>query len=59
MPGFTRSRAREGGRMGVNVNAVAWGFLDADVTQGLEATRRAQIARCSASRKLPTVEDVV
>jgi 3-oxoacyl-[acyl-carrier protein] reductase len=44
--------------MGVNVNAVASGFLDAEVTQGVAATQRAQIARRSASRKLPTVEDV-
>jgi 3-oxoacyl-[acyl-carrier protein] reductase len=45
--------------MGVNVNAVAPGFLDTDMTQGLaDATKRAQIARRSALRKLPAVEDV-
>jgi 3-oxoacyl-[acyl-carrier protein] reductase len=58
MLGFTRSLAREVGRMGVNVNAVAPGFLDTDMTQGLEETQRAQIARRSALRKLPAVEDV-
>jgi 3-oxoacyl-[acyl-carrier protein] reductase len=58
MIGFTRSLAREVGRMGVNVNAVAPGFLDTDMTQGLPDTQRAQIARRSALRKLPAVADV-
>jgi len=39
MIGFTRSLAREVGRMGVNVNAVAPGFLDTDMTQGLPDAR--------------------
>jgi len=56
MLGFTRSLAREVGRMGVN--AVAPGFLDTDMTQGLADTQRAQIARRSALRKLPAVGDV-
>ena len=34
MLGFTRSLAREVGRMGINVNAVAPGFMDTDMTQG-------------------------
>jgi 3-oxoacyl-[acyl-carrier protein] reductase len=58
MLGFTRSLAREVGRMGVNVNAVAPGFLDTDMTQGLADTQRAQIARRSALRKLPALGDV-
>ena len=58
MLGFTRSLAREVGRMGVNVNAVAPGFLDTDMTQGLADTQRAQIARRSALRKLPAVGDI-
>jgi 3-oxoacyl-[acyl-carrier protein] reductase len=58
MLGFTRSLAREVGRMGVNVNAVAPGFLDTDMTQGLTDTQRTQIARRSALRKLPAVDDV-
>jgi 3-oxoacyl-[acyl-carrier protein] reductase len=58
MIGFTRSLAREVGRMGVNVNAVAPGFLDTDMTQGLPDAQRAQIARRSALRKLPAVADV-
>ncbi len=58
MIGFTRSLAREVGRMGVNVNAVAPGFMDTDMTEGLEDGRRAQIARRSALRRLPDVGDV-
>jgi 3-oxoacyl-[acyl-carrier protein] reductase len=58
MLGFTRSLAREVGRMGVNVNAVAPGFLDTDMTQGLDEAQRAQIARRSALRRLPAVDDV-
>jgi len=56
--GFTRSLAREVGRCGVNVNAVAPGFLDTDMTQGLDGERREQVARRSALRRLPEVDDV-
>jgi 3-oxoacyl-[acyl-carrier protein] reductase len=56
--GFTRSLAREVGRVGVNVNAVAPGFLDTDMTQGLDARQRDQIVRRSALRRLPDAEDV-
>src|ERR1700748_2234791 len=58
MLGFTRSLAREVGRMGVNVNAVAPGFLDTEMTQGLADDQRAKVARRSALQRLPVVEDV-
>jgi len=58
MIGFTRSLAREVGRMGVNVNAVAPGFMDTEMTQGLEDTQRQQIARRSALHRLPDIDDV-
>jgi NAD(P)-dependent dehydrogenase (short-subunit alcohol dehydrogenase family) len=58
MIGLTRSLAREVGRMGVNVNAVAPGFVDTEMTQGLEPTQRQQIARRSALHRLPDVDDV-
>ena len=57
--GFTRSLAREVGRLGVNVNAVAPGFLDTEMTQGLGSEQRQQIARRSALQRLPDIDDVV
>jgi 3-oxoacyl-[acyl-carrier protein] reductase len=59
MIGFTRSLAREVGRRGVNVNAVAPGFMDTEMTQGLDAEQREQIVRRSALQRLPAVDDVV
>ena len=56
--GFTRSLAREVGRFGVNVNAVAPGFMDTDMTDTMDEKQRGQIARRSALRRLPGVEDV-
>ena len=56
--GFTRSLAREVGPLGVNVNAVAPGFVDTDMTQGLAAEQRDRIARRSALRRLAEVDDV-
>jgi len=56
--GFTRSLAREVGRVGVNVNAVAPGFLETEMTQGMDDERRGQVARRSALRRFPEVDDV-
>ena len=56
--GFTRSLAREIGRMGVNVNAVAPGFVDTDMTQGLTDEHRQQIIRRSALKRLVDIDDV-
>lgn len=56
--GFTRSLAREVGRLGVNVNAVAPGYIDTEMTEKLGDEQRGQIARRSALRRLADVEDV-
>jgi 3-oxoacyl-[acyl-carrier protein] reductase len=56
--GFTRSLAREVGRMGVNVNAVAPGFVDTSMTEGMTDEQRQQIERRSALKRLVDVEDV-
>ncbi len=58
MLGFTRSLAREVGRLGINVNAVAPGFLDTDMTHGLAGEERQRIVRRSALKRLADVEDV-
>ena len=58
MIGFTRSLAREVGRMGVTVNSVAPGSMDTEMTQGLDSKQREQIARRSALRRLPDIDDV-
>jgi 3-oxoacyl-[acyl-carrier protein] reductase len=56
--GFTRSLAREVGRMGVNVNSVAPGFMDTEMTRDMEESLRRQITRRSALHRLPAVDDV-
>jgi 3-oxoacyl-[acyl-carrier protein] reductase len=56
--GFTRSLAREVGRMGVNVNSVAPGFVDTEMTEGLKEEQRQQIIRRSALRRFAEIEDV-
>ena len=58
MLGFTRSLAREVGRMGINVNAIAPGFMDTGMTDELGDAQRQQIARRSALKRLPAVDDV-
>lgn len=56
--GFTRSLAREVGPLGINVNAVAPGFVDTDLTHGLSNPQREQLVRRSALRRLAEAEDV-
>ena len=58
MVGFTRSLAREVGRFGINVNAVAPGFIATDMTQIFTDEQREQIARRSALRRFAEVDDV-
>lgn len=56
--GFTRSLAREVGPLGINVNAVAPGFVDTDMTHSLKGKALEQLVRRSALRRLATIDDV-
>ena len=56
--GFSRSLAREVGRMGVNVNSVAPGFVDTEMTHSLKDEQRQQIERRSALKHLVDVDDI-
>jgi 3-oxoacyl-[acyl-carrier protein] reductase len=56
--GFTRSLAREVGKLGITVNAIAPGFIDTELTQTLGGEGREKIAKRSALRRLPEADDV-
>jgi 3-oxoacyl-[acyl-carrier protein] reductase len=56
--GFTRSLAREVGKAGITVNAVAPGFIDTELTQSLSEQQRDRIAGRSALRRLAEPDDV-
>jgi 3-oxoacyl-[acyl-carrier protein] reductase len=58
MIGFTKSLAREMGRQGVTVNAVAPGFIETEMTEGLGDEGKEQVRRRSALRRLAEVDDV-
>jgi 3-oxoacyl-[acyl-carrier protein] reductase len=56
--GFTRSLAREVGKLGITVNAIAPGFIATELTQGLTDEARARVVGRSALRRLPEACDV-
>ena len=56
--GFTRSLAREVGKLGITVNAIAPGFIDTELTQTLGGEGRQKIAGRSALKRLPEADDV-
>jgi 3-oxoacyl-[acyl-carrier protein] reductase len=58
MIGFTKSLSREVGRVGITVNAIAPGFIETEMTSGLDGGQRKRIADRSALRRLAETEDV-
>jgi 3-oxoacyl-[acyl-carrier protein] reductase len=56
--GFTKSLAREVGKLGITVNAIAPGFIDTELTQTLSEDQRKRISGRSALRRLPETDDV-
>jgi 3-oxoacyl-[acyl-carrier protein] reductase len=56
--GFTRSLAREVGKLGITVNAIAPGFISTELTKTLSDDGRQRIAGRSALRRLAEADDV-
>jgi 3-oxoacyl-[acyl-carrier protein] reductase len=58
LQGFSKSLSRELGKLGITVNAVAPGFLDTDMTRGIDNDKFQSILRRSPSGKLASLESV-
>jgi 3-oxoacyl-[acyl-carrier protein] reductase len=56
--GMTKAMAKETGRMGVRVNALALGFIDTDMTSSLPSDRRAAALGLIPLGRFGTVEEV-
>jgi 3-oxoacyl-[acyl-carrier protein] reductase len=58
MIGFTKSLAREVGRLGITVNAVAPGFIETEMTKELKEQDKSRVANRSALQRLAEPQDV-
>lgn len=56
LEGFTRSFSREVGKLGICVNCVAPGYMETDMTSGLEGDKLESVRR-RAPKGLPRVDD--
>ncbi len=56
--GFTRSLAREVGQFGITVNAVAPGFMETEMTKGLDEENKGKVVRRSSLRRLAEPDDI-
>jgi 3-oxoacyl-[acyl-carrier protein] reductase len=57
--GFTRSLAREIGRSGITVNAIAPGYIETEMSASLQSSQRQQIVRRTPLGRLGRAQDVV
>lgn len=56
--GFSRALAKETGRSGIRVNAVAPGFIDTDMVAAMNATARKDALKSIPLRRMGTAEEV-
>jgi len=56
--GFTRSLAREIASRNITVNCIAPGFIDTDMTRGLDESVRSQLLEQVPAKRLGQPEDV-
>ncbi len=56
--GFTKSSAKELGRFGITVNAVAPGFIETDLTEDTPAEMREEVMSCIPLGRFGTPDDV-
>jgi 3-oxoacyl-[acyl-carrier protein] reductase len=56
--GFTKSAARELASRGINVNALAPGFIDTDMTSGLKEELKAEVVKQIPMNTFGQVEDI-
>ncbi|WP_260674170.1 SDR family NAD(P)-dependent oxidoreductase [Comamonas aquatica] len=56
--GFTKSLARELGRLNITVNSIAPGYMETDMSSGLDEMQLEQIQRRSALRRLAKTDEV-
>ena len=59
MDGMTRALARELGDRGIRVNSIAPGYLETEMTHGLDESQRQQIVRRTPLGRLGTPSDIV
>ena len=58
LAGFTKSLSRELGKANITVNTLAPGYMETNMTQGLQGDKLASITRRSPLGRLANVEDV-
>ena len=56
--GITKSAARELGSRGITVNAIAPGYIDTDMTQGLSDSVKEKVLEQIPLRKMGTTQDI-